>query len=45
MMSLMSLIYRLPNELIIQIAALLDAPSLVWFESVRPLLLPLFPVF
>jgi len=33
MMSLMSLIYWLPNELIIEIATLLDAPSLVRFES------------
>jgi hypothetical protein len=45
MMSLMSLIYWLPNELIIEIATLLDAPSLVRFESVRPFFLPLFPLF
>jgi hypothetical protein len=43
MISLMSLISWLPNELIIQIAVLLDAPSLVHFESVRPSLL-LFPL-
>jgi hypothetical protein len=43
MMSLMSLIDWLPNELIIEIAARLDAPSLVRFESVRPFVLPSFP--
>jgi len=43
MVSLMSLFYWLPNELIIEIATLLDAPTLVRFESVRPFFLPLFP--
>lgn len=45
MIPLMSPIYWLPNELIIEIATLLDAPSLVRFESVRPFFLPLFPLF
>jgi hypothetical protein len=45
MIPLMSLIYWLPNELIIEIATLLDAPSLVRFESVRPFFLLLFPLF
>lgn len=40
-MTLMSHLYWLPNELIIAIATLLDAPSLVRFESVRPFFLPL----
>lgn len=34
-MTLMSHLSWLPNELIIAIATLLDAPSLVRFESVR----------
>ncbi len=43
-MTLKSLYYLLPNELIIAIATLLDAPSLVHFKSVRPCFLPLFPL-
>ena len=35
----MSLLGWLPAELIIAIATLLDAPSLVCFESVRPFFL------
>jgi hypothetical protein len=45
MMTLMTLLYWLPNELIIAVATLLDAPSLVHFESVRPFFLPYFPLF
>ena len=37
-MSQMSLLYWLPDELIIEIAILLDAPSLVRLESVRTVL-------
>jgi hypothetical protein len=45
MVTLMSHLYWLPNELIIAIATLLDAPSLVRFESVRPFFLPFFLPF
>lgn len=45
MVTLMSHLYWLPNELIIAIATLLDAPSLVRFESVRPFFLPFFLLF
>lgn len=41
MISLMSLISWLPNELIIEIATLLDAPSLIHFESTCKALLDL----
>jgi hypothetical protein len=44
MTTLMSLLYWLPNEFIIEIATLLDAPSLVRFESVRPFFLTLSPI-
>lgn len=43
-MSQMSLLYWLPDELIIEIAILLDAPSLARLESVRPFFLPFFPL-
>jgi hypothetical protein len=43
-MTLKSLYYWLPNELIIAIATLLDAPSLVRFKSVRQFILLLFPL-